>query len=116
MKYTLKPLPEWDQLIKARSVHQSAADRSASWGAYQVMGFNAEHVGFKDIAEMVEAVKTIEGQTKAFVGYLKHVPSTIKALKKLDFTTFAKLYNGPAYAKNKYDTKMRSYYNQYKGK
>jgi hypothetical protein len=111
-KYTLKPQAEWDQLIKARGVHQVAADRSASWGAFQVMGFNAEAVGFAGVAEFVEAMKTIEGQARAFVGYLKKVPATISALKRLDFATFARHYNGPNYQKWGYDKKMETCYRQ----
>jgi hypothetical protein len=113
-RYTLRPLPEWDQLIKARSVHQVAADESASWGAFQVMGFNAKLVGFRDIADFVEAMNSLEGQARAFVGYLKAVPATVKALRALDFAAFAKLYNGPAYARNKYDAKMRARYEVYR--
>jgi hypothetical protein len=113
-RYTLRPAAEWDQLTKARHIHQWAADRSASWGMFQIMGFNAELVGFADIADFVEAMGTIEGQTNAFIGYLKAVPATLKALKSLDFATFARLYNGPGFAKNKYDVKLKQAYYKYK--
>ena len=38
---------------------------------------------------------------------------TYKALKDKDWSTFAKLYNGPEYAKNKYDSKLSSAYLKY---
>jgi hypothetical protein len=109
-RYMLKPLPEWDQLFKARRIHHAAADKSASWGAFQVMGFNAETVGFDSIGAFADAMFTLEGQTKAFVGYLKAVPRTIDALKRQDWETFARLYNGPGYAKGRYHIKLRQEY------
>ena len=37
-----------------------------------------------------------------------------KAIKKHDWTTFAKYYNGPLYKENNYDTKLATNYSQYK--
>ena len=35
------------------------------------------------------------------------------ALQKQDWATFAKLYNGPAYKKNNYDSKLANAYARY---
>jgi hypothetical protein len=105
-KYTLRPLPEWDQLLKARAISWAAANASASWGAFQVMGFNAGMTGFPSLDDFVEAMNSLEGQTMAFVGYLRAVPPTLKALRSGDWETFARLYNGPGYARGGYHKKL----------
>lgn len=109
-KYTLRPLPEWDQLLKARAIHWAAANASASWGAFQVMGFNAGMAGFPSIDDFVEAMNSLEGQAMAFTGYLKAIPATLKALRARDWETFARLYNGPGFARGGYHRKLAQAY------
>jgi len=36
-----------------------------------------------------------------------------EALRKKDWATFARRYNGPGYAKNSYDTKLKSAYDRF---
>jgi hypothetical protein len=112
--YQKGELTAWDQLFKARTISVDAANRSCSWGAFQVMGFNAEAVGYKSTAEFVEDMNTLEGQTRAFIGYVsKAAPACLKALRTLSWAAFAQLYNGPGYAANKYDVKLAAAYAGY---
>jgi hypothetical protein len=54
-----------------------------------------------------------EGQhLKAFSGFIKS-NKLEKYLQKKDWAGFAKRYNGPAYAQNKYDIKMKEAYEKY---
>jgi hypothetical protein len=108
--YTLKPIYEWDQLLLARSIDVDVANMSASWGAFQIMGFNFKQSGMPSIKEFVDKSHTIEGQFELFVNLLSNDAITCKALRRKAWTSFARRYNGPGYAANKYDTKLAAAY------
>lgn len=83
-----------------------AALKSTSWGMGQVMGFNAQSVGFGDVHEMVTAMMASEDdQLKAMAGFI--TDSNLQhALAGDDFPTFARGYNGPDFARNNYDKQL----------
>lgn len=98
---------EYADLAEAIKIDEEAAYRSASWGKFQIMGFHAELLGYPNAKAFAEDMQTGErAHLMAFVKFLKANPGMQKALQREDFTSFAKLYNGPAYAANKYDIKM----------
>jgi hypothetical protein len=104
---------ELDRLDRAKSIDETSALLSASYGLFQIMGFNYAQAGYKSVKEYYEAICISEqNQLDAFVNYLMldKTKSLLNSLKKKDFTAFAKEYNGPAYAKNNYDTKMMKAY------
>jgi len=78
---------EYDRLKKALAIHEKAAACSASWGLFQIMGFNYE----------------------AFTAFLKS-NGWDNYLRTLNWTEFARHYNGPQYAQNKYDEKLQKAY------
>lgn len=102
----------WQQeqyrLRLATSIDQTAALKSASWGAFQIMGFNHEACGFSTVQEFVTACTTEVGQLLAFMSFIKANPQMLDALRSHDWAAFARLYNGPDYALNKYDIKLAS--------
>ena len=51
-------------------------------------------------------------QLDAFVRYVRLDARMVKALQTADWSTFARLYNGPSYAANQYDTKLAAAYKQ----
>ncbi len=106
-------MKEYDRLEKAKVIDSEAAHRSCSWGAFQVMGFHAEMLGFQNVFEMVEKAQTEAGQLEIFILFIEKNPSLLKALRMKNWALFAQLYNGPAYKKNQYDLKMASAYNTY---
>src|SRR5437870_4720151 len=55
-----------------------------------------------------------DGQMDTFVRFIKANPAIHLALKNKDWAKFAKLYNGPDYLKNKYDTKLAEAYASFK--
>lgn len=72
------------------------AMRASSWGAPQIMGFNAQAAGFATAAEMVEAMADDEGaQIRAFVSLIR-AWKLDGALRARDWKTFAAGYNGNA--------------------
>jgi peptidoglycan hydrolase-like protein with peptidoglycan-binding domain len=107
---------EYDRLEKAKKIDEIAALKSASWGEFQIMGFNHSTVGYPDVVSFVEAMKVPNGASlKALLEFckngnlLRHVNSATK-----DWAAFAKGYNGPGYAKNQYDVKLAAAYERYK--
>jgi len=102
---------QWSRIYEAMDLDAEAAFKSASWGLFQVMGFN--HNGWGSVMAFV---------TDMFVSEYKHLKAFTsfcvdKRLKKYinnrDWTTFASKYNGEDCAKNHYDTKMAAAYAKY---
>lgn len=100
---------EWDRLNLAMDFDVEAGAQSASFGGYQLMGFNHAACGFKSAKDMMlELAKSESAQFLAMVSFIKANVGMHAALKKGDWAKFAELYNGPAYKENKYDTKLAS--------
>ncbi|MCP4439660.1 MAG: DUF3380 domain-containing protein, partial [Aureispira sp.] len=106
---------EYNRLEKAKKIHKSAALKSASWGEFQIMGFNHATVGYNDVESFVEAMHVAgSNQLDAVMEFVKknnllrHVQGDAK-----NWAAFAKGYNGPAYAKNQYDKKLAAAYERF---
>ena len=104
------PLAEWDQLSAARAISRRDADLSASWGAFQIMGFNWKACGVKSLEEFLEDSKTPEGQVSLFAGFLRSQGHILRALTAKDWKSFARLYNGAKALKNGYYKKIAAAY------
>lgn len=105
---------QYARFSKAFQLDPDAAMRSASWGRYQIMGFNFKAAGFDNVGQFVDAMKVSEGsQLIAFVNVIKSWGLTGE-LRNKDWAGFARQYNGAAYKKNKYDTKMAAAYEKFK--
>ena len=99
---------------EAFALDSQAAMKSASWGKFQIMGFNHEAAGFDTIGEFVDAMKISEDEhLKAFVHLIKDW-GLAGALKAHNWTEFARRYNGKAFRINKYDTKLAAAYERFK--
>lgn len=104
---------EYGRLEKALKINEEAALASASWGMFQIMGFNYAACGYKGVREFVEAMKRSEGaQLEAFAGFVKG-NKLVPYLAAKDWKEFARRYNGPGYAENHYDEKMEKAYHKY---
>jgi len=105
---------EYDRLERAKLINQEAALCSASWGLFQIMGFNYKAAGFDTVHSFVEAQHKDEGEhLRAFCNFIKH-EKILSHLKNRNWAEFARRYNGPAYKKNRYDDKIAMAYQQYK--
>lgn len=101
---------EYDRLARAIKLDRDAALRSASWGAFQIMGDNYKACGFADADSFVKAMVAGEPeQLEAFVSFVKK-SRLDDELARLDWAGFARGYNGPAYKTNKYDSKLAGAY------
>ena len=98
---------EFDRLKRAQAIHHDAALRSASWGMFQIMGFNHKASGYPNVQDYVNNMYTSEYEhIKAFIKFL-HAENIYRYLKNKDWANFARRYNGPAYKKNGYDWKLQ---------
>ncbi len=105
---------EYQKLDRAIAIHRTAALESCSWGAFQIMGYHWETMGYASIEQFVERMYISEGeQLDAFVRFIKADSRLHKALKEQQWAEFARRYNGPGYAKNLYDVKMARAYEQF---
>lgn len=104
---------EWDRLEEAIGLDRVAALMSASYGAFQICGFNFAACGFKSVEEFVEAMKTEAGQLAAFVAFIKS-RDLDDELQRKDWAGFARGYNGPQYRLNAYHTRLARVYEQFR--
>ncbi|CAM3691224.1 N-acetylmuramidase domain-containing protein [Flavobacterium chungbukense] len=117
-KYYVGGTAEYTRLEKARNLGQDkkiidAANSSASWGLFQIMGFNALSIGYKNIDEFVEAMNQSEGEHLKAFGLFLEKNNLIGLLRNKNWASFALKYNGPAYKTNKYDEKLMRAYQKY---
>ncbi len=104
---------QYQRLEKAIALDRLAALQSASWGIGQVMGFNAEMAGYGGVEELVDAMTVSENHhLQALAGEIIH-NRLDQALRNHDWASFARGYNGPAYAKNRYDTRLAAAYQKF---
>ena len=106
---------EYGRLAEMVALDRTAALRSTSWGMFQVLGRNADSTGFHvagthagDVEAFVAAMMQSEAaQLDAFVAFVQF-NGLATALRRQDWATFARGYNGPLYAINGYDTKLEA--------
>ena len=104
---------EWTRLEKAREINVKYANYAASWGMFQVMGFNYKKCGCQSVNEFVKCMSSSqEQQLMLTLNFLKS-SGLIEPLKKRQWATFARGYNGAGYAQNKYHLKLQAAYNNY---
>lgn len=106
-------LPEHERLQRAVLIDRVTALESASWGSFQIMGYHWKTLGYPSIQAFVNDMYTEQGQLDAFVKFIKADKRLVKALQEKDWTTFARLFNGPAYKKNNYDVRLARAYEKF---
>lgn len=109
---------EYDRLEKAAglsdidAVHD-AAYASASYGAFQIMGFHYKLLGFASVDSFVSHMYTHEKNHLQAFGLFCKANNLIRHLKSKNWESFARGYNGPGFAENKYDIRLKNAYNKY---
>ena len=106
---------EQGRLQVAMALDRDAALKSASWGKFQIMGFNHADAGHPTLQGFVNAMYAGEGaQLESFVNLITKW-GLAPALRSRDWAKFARVYNGAGYAANKYDDKLAAAYRKYGG-
>lgn len=102
---------EWDRFHEAEEIHRPSAIEASSWGLFQIMGMHWRHLQYPSAEAFFDAMHESEGaQLDAFVRFIQADSRLIEALRNKDWASFARWFNGPAYAKNQYDTKLSTAY------
>lgn len=98
---------EWDRLNLAMDYNVEAGAMSASYGGFQLMGFNYKLCGYTSArAMMLDLAGSESKQFLAVVSFIKNNPNLLKAVRAADWASFASGYNGSNYKSNNYDTKL----------
>lgn len=100
-------------LNKAAAIDKEAAYSSISIGVGQVMGAHWKDLGYKSAEAMFERAKEgFQGQVELMIRYIK-INELVDELQRLDWSAFARGYNGSNYAKNRYHLNMKEAYERY---
>lgn len=98
------------RLKAARELDWTAATMAASWGKFQIMGFNYAACGFTSLTMFLASMMNSEGdQLDAFIGFMQS-NHLAPFLQKKNWAGFAAHYNGSGYAINRYDVKLAAAY------
>lgn len=107
------------KLEQATALNRNAALMSASYGAFQIMGFNWETCGYTSLQSFINAMwKSEREHLIALFGFLRNTnvqgKSLLKWLREKRFDMVGLGYNGPGYRQNNWDRDVERYYNQYR--
>lgn len=104
----------WALLERACDIDRKAALESVSWGLGQVMGAHWLWLGYANVEALVEEARSgVAGQARLMVRYIERA-GLRTSLERRDWAAFAKGYNGPAYKKYGYDTKIAAAYERHR--
>jgi hypothetical protein len=104
---------EYKRLEEAMTLDRAAALQSASWGRFQIMGFNHKLAGYATLDAFVEDMYEAEGKhLQAFIAFLKNTKLD-RPLREKRWADFARGYNGAIYQENRYDEKLQRAYEKF---
>lgn len=117
-KYYLGGDAEYNRLEEAMHINpiksfEDAANASASWGAFQIMGYHAIPLGYSSMDDFVQKMNTNEKEHLIAFGQFLKVNHLISYLQNKNWAGFALHYNGAGYKANKYDEKLANAYRKY---
>jgi hypothetical protein len=105
----------WRLLDRAAAIDRKAAWESASWGLGQVMGAHWAWLGYASVdAFVAEARSGASGQARQMARYIAKA-GLIPAIARRDWAAVARGYNGPGYAKNRYDERLAAAFARHGG-
>ncbi len=106
----------WAMLARAAEIDAKAAYESCSWGLGQVMGAHWAWLGYAGVEALVaEARAGAEGQLRLMLRFIDKA-ALAPAIRRRDWPAFARGYNGPAYARNRYHARIARAYARYTGR
>lgn len=111
-KWGEKPYPadSYPRLLQAMAIDETAALKASSWGLGQILGENFAMAGFASPQAMVLAfLDDAETHLDAMVSFII-AAGLDDDLRRHDWSGFARGYNGPGYAKNRYHLKLATAY------
>ncbi len=113
-RYPRDQAARWQQLAEAYALDPENAVASASYGLFQIMGFNHQLCGFPTATAFVaDYCQSQVRQLMAFEAYIRNT-GLADELRALDWEGVARGYNGPGQVE-RYGRLMREAYNRLKG-
>ena len=113
-RYGTQQEGEQARLDAAMSIDSISAIDGTFWGLFQIGGFNWKLCGTSSRSEFVELMSRSErDQLDLFAEFIRN-SGLLKPLKKKDWTSFARGYNGAGYYKHNYHTRLESAYRKYR--
>ena len=117
-KWGSKPYGKYSEqhgrLKRAMEINEPAALSSASWGKFQIMGYNFTLAGFATLEAFIAAMHIDEDQhLRAFINFVKN-KKLDRYLREKNWEKFAEGYNGKGYKKNNYHIKLPAAYLRFK--
>lgn len=104
---------EWERLEEAIQLDRRAAYESASWGRFQILGYNHEKCGYADPVIYVQRMFEHERfHLMAFGEFIKR-RGLIQYFRKKNIPAIAKGYNGTKYRENEYDVKLHNAWSRF---
>lgn len=107
-------LKEWTALTNARKINEDAANMATYWGMFQIGGAHYKQCGCQNVGEMVALVSASEFSQLEMFGVFIRNAGMLENLRAKEWAAFARKYNGPAYAKRGYHTRMAKEYAAFK--
>lgn len=105
-KYTA----QYTRRERAMQIDRDSGLMACSYGGLQILGENHADCGFDTVSDFVRAMEESPAEwLKAFSSLVKKM-GVVDALKRRDFTTFARAYNGPNFWKRGYDVELSRIY------
>jgi hypothetical protein len=104
---------QYERLGIAIGKDREAALKSASWGIGQIMGENFSAAGYDSVEEFVAGMRSSENEQLAAMAHFLTTRKLHLALQAHDWAAFARRYNGPDYAVNRYDLRLKAAYKNY---
>ncbi|MEM6623493.1 MAG: N-acetylmuramidase domain-containing protein [Pseudomonadota bacterium] len=114
LAYKKSQSARYAQLERAKEIHEMAAYAACSWGVGQVLGENADWLGYassKALAE--EAMDSVAGQVRVMIRFIEKA-GLRDELDRHDWRGFARRYNGPGQVE-KYSGMMARAYARHGG-
>ncbi len=105
---------EWDRLDFAKNLDAECALLSASYGMFQIMGFNHNYCGYDSVGAYVADMTVSEKfHVGAVAMFIRNQPRMWTAARDLDYNEFARQYNGKRYAEHNYHGRLKKAHDFY---
>lgn len=113
-KYGSRHAAQQARLDAAREVDNLSGIEGTFWGMFQIGGFHWQKCGAASPDQFVELMSRSErDQLEMFAKFIK-ASGMLKHLQNKNWAAFARVYNGPSYARRGYHSKMAAAYAKYK--
>src|SRR5690606_14686163 len=100
----------YNKLKLMADINTEAAYQSISIGIGQIMGSHYKMFGYKSAVQMHQiACKGLAAQAEQMLFFISRQVGMYKAACSYNYAEFARLYNGPNYKKNRYDTELKKF-------